>query len=279
MFLSTILDKVRLLNRRRNYNRWLQKPLLNHQEGFLFSGKKMFFDANGYEPFQTVLVKKLTEHISLFVNVGAHHGYYTCLALSKSIPTIAFEPHPFNCAMIKKHIDANLFSTSFTFFKAAVGASAKQLVFYGGGTGGSLKGNISLAPISEKQTVPVLSLNETIELNDLKALILVDVEGYESEVLKGATKLLENKNKPYWMIELTKPVIEEVEGSGFLDVFSHMDMLGYEAWHIDEKIGKLTPVTTNFSKLFQSGLGERTIMNALFIPKGDDVATRLNLIG
>jgi FkbM family methyltransferase len=275
MFISTIFDRVRFFNRQRNYKRWLKKPVLNHREGFLFSGKKMFFSVNGYEALQTSLVKKLLENISLFVNVGAHHGYYSCLALSKNIPTIAFEPHPFNCAMISKHINANLFSTSFTFYKAAVGSSSKHLLLYGGGTGGSLKGNISLAPEAEKQTVPVLSLNETIELNDSKSLILVDVEGYETEVLKGATKLFRNKTKPYWIIELTKPGIDEVKEPDFLAIFSYMDVVGYEAWHINDEIGNLIPISADFAKLFETGQGDKMIINALFIPKGDNIGVLL----
>jgi FkbM family methyltransferase len=129
--------------------------------------------------------------------MGAHHGYYACLALSANTDTIAYEPEATNILILEKHIKANDFRNKFTLHPCAVGSQCDELVLYGGGSGGSLLPNTNLAPESERQTVPVVTLDDTLSLNGKKALCLMDVEGFEHEALKGAGKILSNKIKPY----------------------------------------------------------------------------------
>ena len=76
------------------------------------------------------------------------------------------------------------------------------MVLYGGGYGGSLLPNTNLASKSERQTVPVVTLDDTLSLNSKKALCLMDVEGFEHEIIKGAVTLLCDKIKAYWIIEV-----------------------------------------------------------------------------
>lgn len=62
------------------------------------------------------------------------------------------------------------------------------------------------AGISESYVsqVPVLTLDRILgsTLQDKKALILVDVEGAEHAMLKGATRTLRQEVRPIWMVEI-----------------------------------------------------------------------------
>ncbi len=49
-----------------------------------------------FEVEETALVARLLDQVDLFVDIGANIGYYTCLALKKGKPVIAFEPQQQN---------------------------------------------------------------------------------------------------------------------------------------------------------------------------------------
>lgn len=204
MFISKLKNSIRKFNNKRNQIRLLKKRCVMLNHGFLFSGRGQYFTKSGYEPFQTNLILKLLSRVSMFVNIGAHHGYYCCLALSRNIPTIAFEPHPMNVAMIKKHVNANGYAESLTLIEAAVGSHESRLKLFGSGFTGSLINVHPNAPARECQEIDVVTLNDKVNLKDNKALCVMDIEGFELEALKGATKLM--ANKPYWIIEVLPPM-------------------------------------------------------------------------
>ena len=53
--------------------------------------------------------------------------------------------------------------------------------------------------------VPVLTLDRVVgdQINDKRALILVDIEGAEFMMLKGALKTLNNNPRPIWIVEIS----------------------------------------------------------------------------
>lgn len=238
--------------------------MLNH--GFLFSGRSQYFIKSGYEPYQTNLILKLFNHVSMFVNIGAHHGYYCCLALSQNIPTIAFEPHPMNIAMLKKHINANGYAKSLTLIEAAVGAQQSRLKLFGGGFTGSLINIHPNVPIGEYQEVGVVTLNSAVNLKNTKALCVMDIEGYEFEALKGATELM--AEKPCWIIEILPSYDNTVP---FSNVFSFMSSYGYTAWGISESSMKLSEISTELAERIERKQDKTDCTNFLFVHKNDDL--------
>jgi FkbM family methyltransferase len=242
--------------------------MLDH--GFLFSGRSQYFKKSGYEPYQTSLVIELLSRVSIFVNVGAHHGYYCCLALSRDIPTIAFEPHPINAAMLKKHINANCFAESLTLIEAAVGANESRSNLFGGGFTGSLINIHPNVPIGEFHEVDVVTLNDKVNLN-AKALFVMDIEGFELEALKGATKLLVENH--YWIIEILPDHENEVP---FSHVFSFMNSYNYTAYGISEKSLNLYEISLELAKKIERNQERTDCTNFLFVQKNDELITTLS---
>ena len=229
----------------------------------------------GYEPFEADLVRKILQNVQVFVNVGAHHGYYTCLALSSNTDTIAYEPEASNILMLEKNIKANDFSNQFTLHPCAVGSQSSELIFYGGGSGGSLLPNTNFAPKSEQQTVSVVTLDDTLSLSNKKALCLMDIEGFEHEALKGASKILSSKVKPYWIIEVLPCSPRGDLNAEFENVFKLMQSHGYCAWAIDEDANQLIPFTSDEARKVKDGELKTNISNFLFTERDDDLALRL----
>ena len=275
MFSLNLKDRLRSLNRQRVYKRGLNKPCVDHPDGFMFSGRNQIMAKGGHEPFEADLVRKILKNVQVFVNIGAHHGYYSCLALSSNTDTIAYEPEASNILMLEKHIKANDFSNQFTLHPCAVGSQSSELLLYGGGSGGSLLPNTNLAPKSEQQTVSVVTLDDTLYLSNKKALCLMDIEGFEHEALKGASKILSNKVKPYWIIEVLPCSPQGDLNAEFENVFGLMQSHGYCAWGIDEGANKLVPFTSDEALKVKNGEFKTNVSNFLFTERDDDLAQRL----
>ena len=270
-FFLSIRDYLRTLNNERRARRLVSQQCRVINQGFLFSGRSQYFTAQGYEPHQTELVKRVLTEVDSFVNVGAHHGYYCCLALQRGKETIAFEPHPMNIVMLRKHIAANRFSEKFRLFEAAVGSSKGSLEFYGGGFTGSLLNTIHVdTPTHERQLVDVVTLDSALNIGTSKALILMDVEGYELEALKGASNLLRQRH--YWLVEILSNHGSNYPYSG---VFDLMETNGYEAWGVDEVNQDFEKITLEKAIEIDSGKRKTAITNYLFIPRGEKLVQNL----
>ena len=133
MFGLNLKDRLRSSQQAKNLQTWLEQTLRHHPDGFMFSGRNQIMAKGGHEPFEADLVRKILQDVQVFVNIGAHHGYYSCLALSSNTDTIAYEPEASNILMLEKHIKANDFRNQFTLHPCAVGSQSSELILYGGG--------------------------------------------------------------------------------------------------------------------------------------------------
>lgn len=153
-------------------------PMLNTPWGFTLVGHSAM--ARGaFEPEETAIVRRLLQEVDVLVNVGANVGYYCCHALSLGKPVIAVEPIVGNLHYLLKNIHDNGWAQQAQVFPVAMGTNTDILQMWGG-TGASLvKG---WAGISESYVtqVPVLRLDRVLgdSLQEQRALILVDIEGY-----------------------------------------------------------------------------------------------------
>ena len=269
--ISNLVGSLRLFNRRRLYKRFQSKPLEVSSNGFLFSGMKAYMNGT-WEPGTTAVFEKLLVKVSSFVNVGAHHGYFCCIALKNGVSTVAFEPEKANCAMIRKHTAANGFDNNFRLFEAAVGSKTSEMKFFGGGDTGTLVKSNSDAPLAQINTVDVVKLDDIIKNKDQKLLFLIDVEGFEFNVLEGALSILSSKVKHYFIIELWDPVssnASEAKNKNFIDVFSLMEKKGYRGWKIDETNGDIVEPEIRGQLLKNSLARSSSFSNYLFSGKTD----------
>ena len=88
-------------------------------DGFLFSGRGLFFRSH-WEAMERRLVSELLPGMDLFINFGANHGYYCCLAAKHGVRTLAFEPVAENCMVIARNMRANGWEGSCSLFPVAV---------------------------------------------------------------------------------------------------------------------------------------------------------------
>ena len=136
--------------------------------------------------------------ISGLVHVGAHHGQEWSTYKKYDIPVIFIEP----CQDAFKILENKFASTkNVTLFNCAAGASNFTTEMYVEKSNNLGASNSVLKPkkhleqypeikFTEKETVQVIPLDNLIQNN--YNILVIDTQGYELEVLKGAVNILKN---------------------------------------------------------------------------------------
>lgn len=131
------------------------------------------------------------------VDVGAHVGFYALQMAMWTAPAgrvIAFEPNPTARAVLQANVRLNHLTERITIVPAAAGAAPGSAdLFHSGDTSGLSRldapnpASSSDAPVR----VPVVTLDEYCATQRIHPdWILIDAEGAELEVLRGAASLL-----------------------------------------------------------------------------------------
>ena len=173
-------------------------------------GKVLRVLMSTYEPEQTAMFEQCLKAGDVFLDVGAHVGYYTLIS-SRAVGVrgrvVAFEPEPKNLVYLKEHVHLNQCS-NVTVVATAVGRERGMASFeYGTGTGTGrvvpgLNGSGSFQ-------VPVISLDEFCEKNNLIPQgIKMDIEGGEIAALAGAKRVLE-RSRPIIFLSTHGPKIHQ----------------------------------------------------------------------
>jgi FkbM family methyltransferase len=198
----------------------------------------------------------------LFVDVGANLGSYTVLACSaKGANGIAFEPVPESFDRLVQNVRLNNIEATVQCIHKGVAQKKGTLHF----TKGSGPKNHVLPPGEETEdciSVEMDTLDSTL-VGRSPFLIKIDVEGFETEVIEGASSVLKD--------EALSTVIMELNGSG--------NRYGFNEENVLEKmlnLGFQTYSYEPFSRTLNSLEGKNVNSgNTLFIRERSLVEKRL----
>lgn len=159
-----------------------------------------------FEPETVNFFVKEFKNASLFVDIGAHHGYFTCLANHSGVPrVISVEPDSLNFKFLRKNVFQNKYFKKSELINMAVGESQGELEIFGFGTGVSFRktwgGNVS----KRRAIVKVDSLDSLLisEIPLENAVVKIDVEGFELLVVKGAINVIRTAKKSTFFVEIS----------------------------------------------------------------------------
>ena len=260
-------DLYRIQRNRRTIRRWLRSAPQTTPDGFLLSGHRAYF-SDVWEAQERQFLNKVLPKTDLFINFGANHGFYCCLALKHKVATIAFEPVPENCAVIAKNIRANGWEENFSLFPVAVSNRTGLSEIYGlNRSTESLIKELARHSNLKSQTVPVHRIDDVIPpklLQGKKSFVLMDIEGSEVAALEGARTLLDARPKPVWMIEILDLAVAG-EGSYASRVFEIMLAAGYSAFAFNGGSGlERISARSSFNETQRSVGTEPTSKNFVF---------------
>lgn len=153
----------------------------------------IFYNAKSILEYQPNISEKLESgNYDTFLDVGAFHGYFSVIASNFCKVVKTYEANPFYFGIVLDNMKC-LFNVECNY--AFVGSEASKpcaptshdhLVVYRG---------------VDKYNVPVVKLDDELQVVSEKVLIKLDVEGNEIDVLKGAKELCKNPNV-HWCIDV-----------------------------------------------------------------------------
>lgn len=197
--------------------------------GFRIAGAPGMADPEFEKNEAATFLEALVNH-DIVLDIGANIGFYSCLASSRGKHVLAFEPSRRNFFFLCQNLWDNGFHDA-EVIPVGLGSQPGLRRIYGFGGISSFIEDWGQAGISRYAIVPVNTLDNMIgsRFKDARILIKMDVEGYELDVLKGATGLLCANPRPTWMVEimLNNPLIPGGVNGKFLETFETFWKHGY----------------------------------------------------
>lgn len=153
----------------------------------------------GYEPPTRDLLERVLRSGDLFVDVGAHWGFFSLRAATHpagGIDVVAFEPDLTNATMLGENVRRNGLSNLITVVGAACGNKNELAPLVLNSTMGHSIRGIGLAPAARAHAtwVPVVTLDGALANMGREAprrvILKIDAEGFEPNVIVGAQALL-----------------------------------------------------------------------------------------
>ena len=140
----------------------------------------------------------------LFADIGANVGSYTVLSAAHiGAQTISAEPVPATFAHLQRNIGVNLMNNRVTALNIAIGAQKGFVEFT---STLDTVNHVATTEDKDKIKVEMNTLDNILADRQKPALVKIDVEGFETEVINGAKDTLSNNT--------LKAIIIELNGSG-----------------------------------------------------------------
>jgi len=144
---------------------------------------------------------------SVFYDVGANFGFYSLLAARVGAQVFAFEPDVQNAESLARHALLNSLEAKIEIVRAAVFSVSGSILLepadFGRGHGNA-RVDTARDPSSAAIKVRCTTLDDFAREHAVPEVVKIDVEGAESEVLKGAEELFSN-SRPHIICEVHDP--------------------------------------------------------------------------
>jgi FkbM family methyltransferase len=154
--------------------------------------------------------KKHNKKFNHILDIGAWVGTWSMAMNQYCGRVVAFEPEELHYKCLVKNVGDDVET-----HQLAIGAEQKMISL-------SQDDFTQSTRVVGEGSIPMITV-DSLRLDDVD-MIKIDVEGYEMEVLKGATKTLESVQ--YLMIELNNNT--KKYGSNNIEVEKHIRLLGFE---------------------------------------------------
>ena len=219
-----------------------------------------------YEPFSTKIIETYVKDGSTFVDVGAHYGYYSLLAVNrkKNIRIIAVEPVKENFRILEKNLSLYQIASKKTYNAAASNRNGREKfhVTEASDSAGFYEHPLTATKkIIYTQTVKL----DSILKNQRVDFVKIDVEGHEIHVLRGLQNTIKRNPKLKILIEFT-PKCQKMAGFDPSDMLQELKNLGFELFLLKESektIHRLTNQIDHWEKIM-AGL---VYANIFCVPK------------
>ena len=174
-------------------------------------------------------IEPLISKEDIIFDIGANMGIIANWFAHRSKQVYAFEPHPDNISTIKSQKKLRNIN-NLTLYDIALGEKESKMQLHVKGFHGHHSlGDVDNSPTIGKIEVNVRKLDDVFgELNITKIHFMkIDVEGFEADVLNGASNLLNDKKVNYILFELQDTILNSIQRTSS-EVFQILFSAGYQ---------------------------------------------------
>lgn len=185
-----------------------------------------------YEPFESQIIRNALHPESYFVDVGAHIGYYSCLARSCGARVTAYEPNPLNSAFLAINL------SQYGWHSYGIRGSAlsdedgdKQLFL-----SPTNSGDDTLYPFDDLQRASIMITTSRLDDSvwmEYPDLIKIDIQGGEIKALRGMERVLSKKQVKTLAVEFFPDALRAA-GDNPIDMLTILRGHGFTLWEIRE---------------------------------------------
>jgi FkbM family methyltransferase len=181
-----------------------------------------------FEPTETRLIREILAPGNVLLDIGAHIGWFSVIG-SKRVGAggcvVAFEPYDANANALRENLRLNN-CTNVRVVELALGSQAGTLMLSRpGGDSGAVTA-VDWSP-EGKFEVPVGTLDEVENALGEVSLLKIDVEGWESQVFRGASTTLSRTQ--FVIFEINGPAISKA-GSSQKEVLEILRCAGFASF-------------------------------------------------
>ncbi|PEF33353.1 FkbM family methyltransferase [Bacillus wiedmannii] len=223
----------------------------------LIDGRKFYWEENLYYSLATLLtdgewetedtniLQKLISKDNTVLDIGANFGWYTSVS-SKLVGTHgqvhSFEPFLGTFYELVANSSLNELSNVTLNNLAVSDFNGISILYYPTGSG-SMLSSLQKIPDVTEEFIPfecnVTTLDRYVKRQKIKQVdfIKIDAEGAELPILRGATSILDQKNKPTLLIECVEKFANSF-GYKLKDLYEFLENYDYRffVWHVNKYI-------------------------------------------
>jgi FkbM family methyltransferase len=160
------------------------------------------------------------------VDVGANTGYFSFIALHNNCKVIAFEPNVIHTKYFKETIQINnhFSEDNVKHYELFVSSQADDILFDGWSSNNALMNH----DVHTHYKVKTVALDN---ICDECLFLKIDVEGFEPDVIKSASRLLQNNSIKYIMFEITY-ILNDILDEENINMLKTIKSYGFELYEI-----------------------------------------------
>lgn len=245
------ITKVR--TRRFGFDLWVTSRFLHH------------YAETTYEEMTATLVRQMARRSACFIDVGAHFGFYSVLVglSNPDCSVFAFEPVPENAGILRKNLEMH--SIQGEVREAAISDRSGQRPFQvscasdNSGFIANPKGG--LLKTIDMETTPLDA--HRADMPEGPAIVKIDTEGHELQVVNGMRELLRERNDVRLVIEFN-PACLAANGVAPERLLETIDDLGFEMFVVHDDSMSLQRFRGGTP--WQELIGSKSYVNILCIP-------------
>lgn len=229
-------------------------------------------DQEGYEPETVRIFNEVLKEGDSVIIAGAHQGYFVEYCAKLGCRVYGFEPEENNFKILEERVSKypNVHIQNVALGDREVTA---KLYYNSDNDGGHALWDVSLNTLNVKskeapiiQNVKVTTIDTIFpEGIDRLKLVLLDAEGSEHSILKGAINTIIDSEVPYIICEINDFALKHANTSQML-LRSYLSVYGYDAYMMNEN--KVVDVLKKDVKAVIPNTDTSIVFNMLFSRRG-----------